>query len=351
MTALTERESSRRFIVCAHRGDTSAGPDNSVAAVRSAAAKGCDRVEVDCRRSANGTWWLAHNSIASLSDAQLAANANNCTLQRAFDIAEQFGCALHLDVKESPTELAQWVVSKGYGGRCIFGGSSQSQMDAVKAVDPGLTCMGYEWWQTPQSQIPNVESCDDAAPVMIEVLCGPDASDAETMFARHARGIQVDDVDVALTVRNRLLLAAHDHPHTHDEAPADMTGSVLRDTCSQDDALTTTPKDVVGCSITFTPPTDETVVAFCTFDFDVFQAGATRAVGVLNVNGGDVPGEASFQTHPTSTGRATVPAGPFVVPVVAGVPVTFKLQAYKSANVGGVAVKATNTVLQLIRFG
>jgi glycerophosphoryl diester phosphodiesterase len=47
--------------IVAHRGDLSAGPENSLLAIQAALTSGADGVEFDVNRSADGTWWLLHD--------------------------------------------------------------------------------------------------------------------------------------------------------------------------------------------------------------------------------------------------------------------------------------------------
>lgn len=261
MTALTDREAGRRFIICAHRGDHNFA-ENSPAAIRSAFAKGCDRVEVDCRRSAEGTWWLNHNDISGQTDAQLAASGK-CSLVDAFKIADQFGGALHLDIKEDATGLATFISSNGYGGRCIFGGSSQSQMDDVKAVDSGLTCMGYEWNNIPQGTITSAAYCDDQAPVLVEAMGSGSADDIQQMWDRHCRGYQTDNVDASVAKRAEL---AYGGVIQAVGGGTGEPGTIYRLSASATDTISPHAAgwaDLSSMAIIFTLPADADVLISC----------------------------------------------------------------------------------------
>jgi glycerophosphoryl diester phosphodiesterase len=53
--------------IIAHAGDTSAGPEDTLSAVLAARDGQADGIEFDVNRSADGTWWLFHNSRLDLT--------------------------------------------------------------------------------------------------------------------------------------------------------------------------------------------------------------------------------------------------------------------------------------------
>lgn len=53
---------TRPLLIVGHRGDPAHAPENTLASVRSAIAKGAKAVEVDVRRSSDGVWIAFHDS-------------------------------------------------------------------------------------------------------------------------------------------------------------------------------------------------------------------------------------------------------------------------------------------------
>ena len=56
------REAATRPLIVAHRGAWDQAPQNSLAAVRRAAALGCDGIEIDVRRTADGHMVVVHDA-------------------------------------------------------------------------------------------------------------------------------------------------------------------------------------------------------------------------------------------------------------------------------------------------
>jgi glycerophosphoryl diester phosphodiesterase len=56
------REAATRPLIVAHRGAWDEAPQNSLAAVRRAAALGCDGIEIDVRRTADGQMVVVHDA-------------------------------------------------------------------------------------------------------------------------------------------------------------------------------------------------------------------------------------------------------------------------------------------------
>ncbi len=61
MRRIGTREGGRRIAVIGHRGNSSAAPENTLAAFRSAVDAGADYVELDVRASAEGTLYCLHD--------------------------------------------------------------------------------------------------------------------------------------------------------------------------------------------------------------------------------------------------------------------------------------------------
>lgn len=73
------RSGAERILVIAHRGDSAAAPENTLAAFRGAVAKHADYVELDTRASADGTLYCLHddtvdrttNAVATLGGEKI----------------------------------------------------------------------------------------------------------------------------------------------------------------------------------------------------------------------------------------------------------------------------------------
>ena len=80
----------RDVVRVGHRGAAALAPENSLAAIETAAAHGMDVVEVDVNRRADGVLVLAHGPV-------LARDAP--TLEEGLELAGQHGLAVQLDIK------------------------------------------------------------------------------------------------------------------------------------------------------------------------------------------------------------------------------------------------------------
>lgn len=110
--------------------------------------------------------------------------------------------------------------------------------------------------------------------------------------------------------------------------------------------LSTSDQDIAGCTLTYTPVTDEWAIVLATFDFNVSAAGVAQCVGKIVVNGTAEPEQAIFGMN--SVGRASV----FTFAVISlnkGTAYTIKLQALKTAAVGTALGGGAHTKIGFIR--
>jgi glycerophosphoryl diester phosphodiesterase len=120
--------------VSAHRGDALSAPDNSIRAIRNAAQAGIRLIEVDIRRTADGTLILFHDRylqqgnfsglvaligrrVDSLSDRELQfvhhpglVHVRIPTYAEALEAIKSCDCALQLDVKSHSTTIIDQLV-------------------------------------------------------------------------------------------------------------------------------------------------------------------------------------------------------------------------------------------------
>ena len=116
----------------AHRGDREAGPDNSIAAIRSAVERSFPFIEIDVRLSPDGTLFLFHDRnlkptnfigseallgrpVSSLSDKERATIAlpnfeKVPTLTDALSVVEHSQATVQLDLKPDSEEMIHSVV-------------------------------------------------------------------------------------------------------------------------------------------------------------------------------------------------------------------------------------------------
>ncbi|HOX39959.1 MAG TPA: glycerophosphodiester phosphodiesterase [Candidatus Brocadiia bacterium] len=112
-----------------HRGDRDAGPDNSVAAIESAAKAGCPLIEIDIRTNKSGSMFLFHDGefnernfsgpkewigrdTCSLTDAEMPQfcqpghpGLRILSFKEALEIVKPYDTVLQLDLKnESPKQ-------------------------------------------------------------------------------------------------------------------------------------------------------------------------------------------------------------------------------------------------------
>jgi glycerophosphoryl diester phosphodiesterase len=154
--------------IFAHRGDVAHWPENSREAILAASRAPIDGIEFDVRRSADGTWWLAHDRelgvistgggpIGRASDSELAGlraaggfgfdakrhgNVRLVRLDTILDDLAAYQGTLIVDVKEGTadahTAIAGVLVARGRPGSYVICRSVEGAT-AVKAIDSRLT--------------------------------------------------------------------------------------------------------------------------------------------------------------------------------------------------------------------
>jgi hypothetical protein len=111
---------------------------------------------------------------------------------------------------------------------------------------------------------------------------------------------------------------------------------------------TTTPTDITGCTVTFTPDVQERVIVTGVFDVDISVASTAAAVGNLVVDGVTQTESAIFRQN-TAAGRATV-TQKWIVALTAASH-TLKLQGSKSAALGTIQFNLDHTKMVVERQG
>jgi hypothetical protein len=150
------RDPSRDCAVAAHRGIWRNAPENSLPAIEAAIRAGCDIVEIDVRRSADGGLFLLHDKTLqrmagidempeTLTSAQLAGltlknrdggEGNEMTGERLPSLRDLFDLTrdrifLHLDVKDRTVipEVIACARDMGVAAQVDFWGSLRSAED------------------------------------------------------------------------------------------------------------------------------------------------------------------------------------------------------------------------------
>ena len=120
----------------AHRGFAAVAEENSLAAIRGALALGCDMVEVDVRRRADGVLVLHHDS-GDAPGAPLFADA--------LDIIAASGSAVMADLKEGRTsaDVAALLAGHAPGITTVVSGNPD-EVRLVKATLPNVLA-GRTW--------------------------------------------------------------------------------------------------------------------------------------------------------------------------------------------------------------
>jgi hypothetical protein len=139
-----------RPLVFAHRGDSSAAPENSIAAIR-AATEWADGVEIDVQWAPDGTWRLSHGelppdwrSLPQLPDAVAAAG----DLLIDIDLKEQANAAHR--------RLAEWIAAAGIAHRTTVNVKSLTGAELVAAIAPGTTIEAQPEWVPEALTAPDV---------------------------------------------------------------------------------------------------------------------------------------------------------------------------------------------------
>jgi glycerophosphoryl diester phosphodiesterase len=140
-----------RPLVFAHRGDTTAAPENTVAAIRAATAW-ADGVEFDVHWAPDGTWRLSHDdlppdwhSLPQLPDAVAAAG----------------DLLIDIDLKEPSNaahrRLAEWIVAAGIADRTTVNVKSIDGARLVASIAPGTTIEAQPDWISQALSAPDID--------------------------------------------------------------------------------------------------------------------------------------------------------------------------------------------------
>jgi glycerophosphoryl diester phosphodiesterase len=188
--ALRPREGSIRTI--GHRGDSSAAPENTVEAFDAAVAAGCDLIEIDLRRTADGAAAVIHDEsalrttgidapVASISSADLGAADAGSWFGAAFagarvpmfgEVAEwgaahpDVGWLVELKGRWSAGGLAGTVAAIrrcGLAGRTILQSFEPDTVAAAREAAPDLPRALLVWGrQDPDALVERLEGLEAA---------------------------------------------------------------------------------------------------------------------------------------------------------------------------------------------
>jgi hypothetical protein len=236
-----------RYLIGCHRGDVNATdgfPENTLEAMRQAAEKGADIVEMDVHRSADGTFYLCHNDsvdattngsgdIDSLTDTALDAlvvngglgynagrhvNLRLPQLDAVLDTLWPFGVLAMIEPKEQTQaaveELTTLLVAKGWADHCILILSGATQAGWAEAITPGIhstaASNAQHAWRTP-SGVPTQATIRGWFPAhTLTLISGSFASertDAITAWQRGVRGVYGHEIGAMLAARAELTTA------------------------------------------------------------------------------------------------------------------------------------------------
>lgn len=139
--------------IYAHRGASIAAPENTIEAYEAAREQGADGVELDVRRSADGSLVLVHDptlpdgrSVAGTPADELPSSVP--TLEAALDVL--VGLVVNIEIKNIPVEpdfdpecvIAEQVVrllhDRGRADRVVVSSFHLRTIDRVKALDDGI---------------------------------------------------------------------------------------------------------------------------------------------------------------------------------------------------------------------
>ena len=138
-------------LVFAHRGDTSAAAENSIAAIRAATAW-AEGVEFDVHWAPDGTWRLSHDDLPSewrslpqLADAVAAAG----------------DLLIDIDLKEPSNaahrRLAEWIAVAGIAKRTTVNVKSRAGARLMASIAPGTTIEAQPDWVPDAVTAPEVD--------------------------------------------------------------------------------------------------------------------------------------------------------------------------------------------------
>jgi glycerophosphoryl diester phosphodiesterase len=206
-----------RVMVASHRGFHLALPENSLAAMRAAAAVGVDFVEIDVRHTADGVLVLMHDAdvdrttdgrgeVAAMTGAQVqaltlkgapdgATDADTLrvpTFQAALALARELGIALYVDQKTDRTDLVLDAIRAGRYHDVAMIRDGLDTVAAMVAVEPRLWVMPFiddeAGLQEALARIPGLR---------IAEVAGQGEADATLIAAMRAAGVKAQQ-DVML---------------------------------------------------------------------------------------------------------------------------------------------------------
>jgi glycerophosphoryl diester phosphodiesterase len=140
--------------VIAHRGASCSHPENTVEAFRAASVLGCDMVELDVRRTADGALVVHHDATVPGLGALVSRPAAELpdwvpTLDAAFEACG--GMAVNVEVKNVHGEpdfdashevvralVARLAAGDGWRERVVVSSFDLAAVDRARALDPGL---------------------------------------------------------------------------------------------------------------------------------------------------------------------------------------------------------------------
>lgn len=115
--ATVQREPSSRPLILAHRGAWDQAPQNSVAAVHRAVELGCDGIEIDVRRAADGQMVVVHDArirwrpVHRLTHSELQARMRDGQAPLLADVLDAAAGRLLVDVELKEDGYVQQAVS------------------------------------------------------------------------------------------------------------------------------------------------------------------------------------------------------------------------------------------------
>lgn len=168
---LLDQSDDRLARICAHRGYSTAVPENTVASIKAAAAAGATFCEVDVRRCADGVFLLMHDrDVARTTDGvglvsrltweeltRLDAGSwfspafigeRIPSLKECLDCACEAGLGLLLEIKDAHAneewllELTGMVRAARMLERCLFTSFDHTQLLGLKELVPEARTMG-----------------------------------------------------------------------------------------------------------------------------------------------------------------------------------------------------------------
>jgi len=192
-------------LIFAHRGDTTAAPENTIASIR-AARNWADGVEFDVHLAPDGTWRLSHpalqpdwRSLPTLEDAVAAAGT----------------LLLDIDLKESSDAahraLAEWIAKAGIAGRTTVNVKSLSGARLIVSIAPGTTIEAQPDW---------VPTAATAADVDIVLVWGDEWRDALLLRPAGEIGLFVNSIHEPGLTRWQEAVAAEIGRYLSDGPPA-----------------------------------------------------------------------------------------------------------------------------------